>query len=801
MNSLILQLRLAIKNSLAYTIGIFSLTLGFAVCILVYRFIQSESQYDLAHNNAEDLYRVIIHNSPDGVDLGDAVVQFPLTHQLQSDYSGIESVVRIYREPDFPLVQFNDIKFTESRQLFVDSNFFSFFAFPLVSGDAKTALSEPNSIVLTKRSAQRYFGTNNPLGQTLVYQGKYSLNVTGVVDDTQILSHIKFDMLMPMEFFFNLLREQGNSDQIESWFNTRPWGYVKFRNKESKAIVESSLSTFVDKHFPIEFKSQVTLELQPVTKIHTTSNYVTEIEPNTSDAYLGIFFIIIVTILAFSAINFLNLNTSIVLTRAKEFSVKGILGSSKFELFREIFISTCRISFFSLLLALMLVIVLQPYLNLLMEVQLPSLSFEGDWLLILYSIIVAVIISLISSIQPFVVIAAANYLNTISDKKGVSASVRKVAVGLQIACSFVLVFGTIIIFKQMTFLNNFDLGFTKENVVVLPYRQSVMDHFEAFKKEVKDIDGVVNVSWGADAPGLGGVTNYRFVPEGFPTDDPLFIPFVQVDYDFVETMGIKLKDGREFDASIPGDSGKAYIVNQAFLKSVGWTENYIGKELKMYKPGEKYIGYTGKVIGSFYDFHMESLHFPEKPMILALKHTFSHPGSFLIRTSGNNAEVIGQLKNVWSQFENDWPFEYRLLDNELTRLYQNENKLFYLTMILSVLAITISLVGLFGMNSLAIVKQYKAIAIKKVLGAHADNISLEMLKKEFTFLGVVFILAVPVGYYVLKMWLSAFEYSVQISMTEVAGSILLVCILVLATIFYHLLKMRNTNPLHHIQKG
>ncbi|HEX5170703.1 MAG TPA: ABC transporter permease [Cyclobacteriaceae bacterium] len=801
MNSLILQLRSAIKNSLAYSIGIFSLTLGFAVCILVYRFIQSESQYDVAHDHSENLYRVILHNSPDGVDLGDAVVQFPMAPQLQSDYAGIESVLRIYREPDFPLVQFNDIKFTESRLLFVDPNFFSFFAFPLISGDSKTALGQPNSIVLTKRSAERYFGTDDVLGRSLRYQGKYSLVVTGVVDDTKILSHVKFDMLMPMEFYFGLLKERGDGDQIESWFNTRPWAYVKFKNKESKEIVDGNLNSFVDKHIPIEFKSQVTLELQPVTKIHTSSNYATEIEPNTSDAYLNIFFLIIVTILVFSSINFLNLNTSIVLTRAKEFSVKGILGSSKIDLFREIFVSTFRITLFSLILALALVVVLQPYLNFLMEVHVPSLSIANDWLVMSYALMAVITLSLISSLQPFIVIAAANYLNTINDKKGVSASVRKIAVGLQIACSFVLVFGTLIIFKQMTFLNSFDLGFRKENVIMLPFRQSVMDHFEAFKSEVKEIDGVVNVAWGANAPGLGGVTNYRFVPEGFRIDDPLFIPFVQIDYDFVETMGIKMKDGREFDPSIPGDSGKSYIVNQAFLESVGWTDHYIGKELKMYKPGEKYIGYSGKVIGSFYDFHMESLHFPEKPMILALRHTFTNPGSFLIRTEGSNADVIAALKTAWSKFENEWPFEYKLLDNELTRLYQNENKLFYLTMILSMLAITISLVGLFGMNSLAIVKQYKAIAIKKVLGAHADNISLEMLRKEFTFLAAVFVLAVPAGYYILKIWLRGFEYSVQISMTEIAESILLVCLLVLATIFYHLVKMRNTNPLHHIQKG
>jgi putative ABC transport system permease protein len=266
-------------------------------------------------------------------------------------------------------------------------------------------------------------------------------------------------------------------------------------------------------------------------------------------------------------------------------------------------------------------------------------------------------------------------------------------------------------------------------------------------------------------------------------------------------MGIQMKDGREFDASIPGDSANAYIVNQAFLESLGWADNYIGKELKMYEPGTQFIGFSGKVVGSFYDFHIESLHFPNKPLILALRHTFTHPGVFLIKTDGGNARVIDQLKNVWTQFESDWPFEFKMLDHEISRLYHNEDKLFYLTMILSMLAITISLVGLFGMNSIAIVKQFKAIALKKVLGAHADSLSLEMLRKEIAFLATVFITTIPGGYFVLNSWLSGFENRIRIIPADIVQSIVLVLLLVFITVLYHHVKMRQTNPLHHIQRG
>jgi putative ABC transport system permease protein len=800
MISILLNFRVALKHQLGYAISVASLAIGFTVCILVFRFTQAEQTYDQSHNGFENIYRVTVNRQVDGAEFGDAVVQFPLASRLEADYSGVESVVRIFKHNDPALVQNGAVKFVEERQLFVDPNFFSFFAFSLVEGNIQTALSQPNSIVLTKKAAARYFGNKEPIGKTLVFKENYPLTVTGIVDESLIRTHIKFDMLIPLTFQSKLWTEEGNTQEIEeNWFRTGPWTYVKFRDATAKHAVQNQLTEFKMKYFPEAYRESFKLGLQPLADIHISSHYDTEIEPNISDTYLRVFLYIIGAILLFSAINFINLNTSILLNRGKEFSVKGILGSSKRVLFWEIFSATFSAAFLSLVIAWLLSFVLQSPFNILMEVELASISLQ-DWTLILISLACVVVVSVIGSLQPFLAMMSGSRLSVIHDKKGIRRSLRKVAIGAQIVCSFVLVLGTMVIFKQMGFLTNFKLGFGKENILALPARPAVTNHYEAFKNKIRTIKGIENVTWTSNAPGTGGTLNYRFVPEGLEVDTPLLIPFVQADYDFIETMEIKMKDGREFDPSVPGDLGQTYIVNQAFLESVNWRRDYLGKVLRMYKPGTQDLEYTGKIIGTFEDFHTESLHFPTKPLVIALRHTGAKPGYILIKSRSMDTETITEIEKVWKSFDQEWPFEFKHFNKELDKLYANEDKLFSLTMILSVLAILISFFGLFGMNSISVMKKYKAVAIKKVLGAHAGTIFSEVMKSEIVFLALVTIVAAPIGYFVIVNWLDKFPYRIEVSFVEFLQTLGLITALVFVTLLYHVYKMTQTNPLEHISR-
>lgn len=801
MTSILLHLRVALKNQLGYSIGIFSLAIGLTIWILVFRFIRTENTYDTNHAEFENIYRATINRQVDGAEMGDAVVQFPVAEQLHADYPGIESTLRIYRDFDFPLIRFEARKFVEEKQLFVDSNFFSFFAFPLVKGDYRNALKQSNSIILTQKAASRYLGNADPMGKTLIFKEKYPLVVTGIIDETKVRSHIEFDVIVPLSFQSSLWKAEGRTKEMEhTWFRTGPWTYVKFKDVASKTFVEKELIAFGKKYLPEVYKDSYTFGLQPISKIHTSSHYDTEIEPNITDTYLRIFLYIIAAILLFSTVNFINLNTSILLNRAKEFSVKGILGSSKVRFFKEIFVSTLSIAAISLLLAVSLSFILQYAFNTLMEVEIESISIIEDWPLLLSSILFIVLISLIGSLQPFMVMISGNYIGTIYDKKGTRASLRKFAVGAQIVCSFVLVLGTLVIFKQISFLTSFDLGFNKQNLIALPARQSLADNYESFKNEIRNISGVKNMTWTSDAPGIGGVLNYRFVPEGFDIDKPLLVPFIQVDYDFIETMNIRMKDGRDFDASLPGDLGQTYIVNQAFLESVNWKNEYLGKTIRMYKPGEQLLAHSGKIIGTFVDFHIESLHFPVKPLIIALRHARGHTGYFLIKADSVDPKTLKQIEQVWEAFEQEWPFEYKLFAQEFDKLYHNESKLFSLTMILSTLAILISFFGLFGINSVSIMRKYKAIAIKKVLGAHSRTIFMEVMRAEVVFLALVFLIAAPLGHFLVINWLNKFQYKVQISFNDFLHTVILITCLVVVTLLYHLFKMIRTNPLQHISR-
>jgi putative ABC transport system permease protein len=804
MMSIPLQLRIALKNKLAYGISIFCLTIGFSVCLLVYRFLVAENSYDTTHQGYENIYRLTHYiKSAEGIIPGDATVQFPVANQLQSDYTQVESTSRLFRNNDFPLLRRENIKFVEENLLFADSNFFSFFAFTLIKGDAETALSQPNSIILTLKSASRYFGTEDPIGKTLIFGEKYPLTVTGIVDERKIQSHIGFDFLVPLSFQFGLWRAEGRSnDTEESWLHTAPWTYVRFKDAPTKTFIEKELVSFTSKHFPDAIKAIVTFDLQPISAIHTSSHFDTEIKPNTSTTYLKIFSFIIGAILLFSTFNFINLNASVLLNRAKEFSMKGLLGSSKVRLFGEVFFSVLNIAVVSLIVALGLSHLLQNNFNALMEVDLEPLSI-ADWPLILSAVGFILLLSLVASLQLILMLFSATSLAAAHSRKRVSDLVRKFIMGAQIACSFVLVFGTLVIFKQIGFISGFDLGFNKEGTITLPVRKSIIDNYESFKNEVKKIPSIKNVTFTTDVPGMGGVPAYRFVPEGFPLEKPMIIPFVQVDYDFIETMGIRMRDGREFDASLPGDTGQTYIVNEAFLESVNWKSEYIGKKLQMFKPGQQSIGYSGKIIGTFKNYHMESLLFPNKPLIVALRYRsgpWGHTGSILIKTETMNAETLAQIKTVWKNFENEWPFEYSLLDKDLDRLYKNESKLFVLTMILSMLTMLISFFGLFGINSVSLLKKYKPIAIKKVLGAHSGTICLDVLKTEFTFLALILLVAAPCGYFVVTNWLNEFQYRIKISYIEFFQAVALIVFLVFVTLLFHLFKMITTNPLKHIAK-
>lgn len=787
-------------NHKTYTfINVFGFSVGITTFLLIGLYIEDELSYDQFLDPADQIYRITSNIEIQGNLYEESKSAFPLAEALVKDFPEIETTLRIYRRYNFPMIEFGEKKFSEENVLFCDSNFFNVFPFEWIQGNPTKALSNINSIVITEGMAQKYFGTENPIGKVLQFDHQHRLEVSGVIENVPHNTHLQFDFVVPLALQLGIWQaETGLEGRENKWIWTGTWTYFKRSPNASIDGIKSKLPAFINQYYPQHIKEGVELPLQPIKSIHLHSHLGEEIKPNNYAVFIKIFLAVALLTLIIAAINFVNLAIAQSVSRAKEVGVRKALGASRPQVLVQMLGESFLISLISIIITINLASVLLPSFNKLTDKEiLQHMIFRPEIIGALF--VLAILMTIIAGLYPAYV---ASRFNTINILKGFTAlgqkknSLRKAMVVFQFVASVTLMVSIGVIQSQFQFINQKELGFDKENVLIVKARENVNKKFEVFKQNLTENNpNILSVAGASNVPGQG-MWVFRFIPEDGSREEPLMLPLAFVDYDFIPTMGINLVKGRNFSQSNAADKDQAFIINQKAAELMGWQEDPLGKQLELFAPGTTEIYKTGKVIGLIEDYHFESLHSSVRPLIMTYDdyHNF-----YMVRVTGDYEKAVSHLATVWNSISPDWPLEYYYLDKELAMLYSNEKRLQATLGYFTILAILIAAIGLFGLGAYTTMLRVKELGIRKVLGAKMTDI-LSLIYKDFIQLALIAnLIAWPIAYLFMKNWLEQFAYQTSISWLIFAlVGLVSILIAVLATSF-HAIKAARINPIESIK--
>ena len=752
-NYLKIAFRNLLRRKLYSLINVLGLALGMACCLLIILFIQDELSYDRFHEKAEQIYRVAkIEKRNEGV------VNYPLVFpvvapKLQQDFPEVLNAVRF--DPQLSvLVSRENKQFLEQRFFYADSSVFDVFTFPLIKGDPKIALKEPYTLILTEEMAEKYFGSEDPLGQTLSIDNRHDYKITGVLKNIPHNSHMKFDFLASMA------TEEAENPRYGKLWAWSCYTYLLLPRDYSPSELEKKFPDFILRNRNEQAAKAWTFYLQPLTKIHLYSNLSYEIEPNSDIKHIYIFSGIGFFILLIACINFMNLATARSSNRAKEVGVRKVLGADRSQLAKQFLGESLVFSFIALPLAVAVVEIVLPAFNALTNkaVTLSSLSHQAASLGLIG---VVLLVGIISGSYPAFFLSAFHPSEVLRGKlrAGVKSSFfRRILVVVQFAISIVLIVGTVIIYSQLDFIRNKKLGFDKEHVVVVRIEEPEMQkRYEPFRQGLLQNPGIVSVTGSTCFPGINPNLS-PFVPEGAEDKEPLKLRHVLVDYDFIRTFGIEVKEGRDFSRDFQTDAKQAFVINESAAQEFGW-ETSAGKKLTDLDLG------SGYVIGVVKDFHFRSKHQKIEPLILSIRPDERYIYFISVKYDQANArKILSFLQKKWKEYSPDRPLDYFFLDENFDKLYRAEERLSQIFSVFSFLAIFIACLGLFGLASFTAEQRTKEIGIRKTLGASAANIVL-LLSKEFTkWVIVANALAWPLAYFAMNRWLQNFAYRISIGL-------------------------------------
>lgn len=800
-------LKVALRNLWRYkgysAINIFGLAIGLATCLLILLFVADELSYDKFNKKADRIYRVDGDILFGGNQFILAVAPDPMGETLKRDFPQVEQYVR-FRDRGGFRVKKGENFIQESKVIYADSTLFDVFTLPIIAGDPKTALTDPNSLVITEKVAEKYFNSIDVVGKMLTVNDTNNLRVSAVIKNIPTKSHFNFDFFLPM----SSLDESKKNNWLSNNFNT----YILLRDGADPSAIEKQFPALVQKYAGEQAKQFLNMSfeefekngnhdryvLTPLTKIHLHSNKVAELSANGNIQYVYIFSAIAIVILLIACVNFMNLSTARSSNRAKEVGVRKVLGSERKNLVRQFLSESILISFISLLLALAIAIVLLPFFNRLSGKEIQLGLFSKPWLLPALALLVLIVGVLAGSYPSF-------YLSSfkpISVLKGNLATgfrsswLRSSLVVFQFTISIVLMVGTVVIYKQLNFIRNKDVGFDRDKVLVLQNTYALGDHVKAFKDELLKQNDVE------------GITITGFQPTGsYRSDSPLYpdasldqksavsMQTWYVDEDYLPTLHIKLLQGRNFSPQLKTDSA-SIIINEAAAKLLGFKDP-LNKTLYYVTDLEKKTIQAYKIIGVIRDFNFNSLRQVVTPMALFIG---TDKGNVAIRFK--TTDVTGftaRVEDQWKKMAPNQPFAYSFMDDDFNRIYDKEQRVGKIAMSFSIFAILIACLGLFGLVTYAAEQRTKEIGIRKVLGATVSNI-VNMLSKDF--LRLVFIsmiIAFPLAWWAMNKWLMDFAYRIHIDWWVFAMAALISISIAIATVSYQAIKAALTNPVKNLR--
>jgi putative ABC transport system permease protein len=787
-------------------INITGLAIGMTVCLLILLFVQYELSYDTYHKNAEDLYRLERQwLSPDGsVRGGFASLAPSFVVFLEKEFPEIENAVRIF-PVGTTLVSVGDIHYEEKRFYFAEEDIFDVFSIPLVKGDPKAALAEPDGLVISQSMARKYFQDENPVGKQVKIDQTYLLQVTGVMEDTPSNTHVYFDFLAP---YLALKGLQGSGERdyfhgTRNFTDNVTFAYARFSPGTDADAVRAKIPGFMDRVLGtrkdkdgniVPASQGNTIFLQRIKDIHLHSHTSKELEANGDIRYVNLFTIIALFVLIIACINFMNLSTARATQRAREVGLRKVVGANRRRLTTQFLGESLMVALMAIVLALVLVAILLPAFNAFAgrNISFGLLFNPVGWVTVLG---VFFLTGIVSGFYPALYLSAFRPATILRGEltHGIRGSLmRKVLVVFQFAISVALIVGVGVVYKQMRFLQDADLGFDKEDIIMLRADQTIKQNWQDFKQQLTSSPHILYATLSKRAPTgrLLDSPGFRTEINGQMLTSPFSMPHNRVDYDFFKTYGMKIIAGRDFSIEYPTDANKAFILNETAVRQLGLErpEDAVGMPTWTIAPF-----LSGNVIGVVKDFNYESMHQEIIPIITYIQPIQANTVSIRI-AAGQTREALNDAEVVWKRFNPEYPFQYDFLDDRIAEQYRNEERMMQMFGYFSLLAIFIACLGLFGLASFMAEKRTKEIGIRKVLGASLANIMM-LLSKEFALLVLVGnIIAWPLAYFAMNNWLNNFAYQTGIGWAVFILAGFLTLVISLLTISYQAIRAALTDP-------
>jgi putative ABC transport system permease protein len=799
-NYLKVALRYLLRHKEYTVINILGLAVGITCCVLIMLFVRSELTFDAFHGKSDKLYRMWQHEKYQGEDFISSITPIPMAPALQSSFPEIESTCRVF--PTTPIVKVGQQSFTESIRM-VDSTFLKMFDFKLIKGDPANPFPTPNSMIITPQLAKKYFGQADPMGKSIEIQlgtDKVLFSVAGIIAPAPEASSITFNLLIPYSNSKLLFSENAH----RSWFNIYNETYVLLRENINPAEVEKKFPSMMKQQLGEDYtENGFLLHLQPITEIHLDNTVPAGIEPVSNPKYSYILGTIGVLILLVACVNFITLSIGRSTTRALEVGVRKAMGAARSQLVRQFWGEAFLVTLISVILGLGLAaLLLKPFNQLISR----ALTLQFDGVFLLFCLLMMGIIALIAGVYPALVLSGFSPVEVLKGKLKLKSNTGWLRQGLivgQFVASIGMIVCTIAIGQQMKYLNNKDLGYNKEQVVVVSTNMGRRDGLpvaERYRQELLNHPQVADVT-----VSLYSFTETPWVELGFTDDKKVYKAFQYnaVDENFLQAMDIQVLRGRGFDKRNPADMTTAAVVNEAFVKEFGLGDA-IGKKL----PGK----FEQVIIGVVKDFNFESLHNRIRPVLLTM-----NPDSVFRRTEnisfasprqprisvrlkqGSLAGNVDLLKRTWKSVVPNQDFEYRFLDETVAAQYQQEDRTNTIVKLASALSIFIACMGLFGLATLTVVRRTKEIGIRKVLGASVSSI-VRLLSRDFVVLiAVASVIAFPLAWWAMDTWLEDFAYRVQVSWWIYVLAGLAALVVALATISFQAVKAALLNPVKSLR--
>lgn len=794
-NLLKISFRTILKDKTYSLINITGLTIGITCSLFLLMYILHEVSYDRYHLNARNIYRVVSDIKETDNAFVWAVAQIPLAEELRDNYPEVKNAVRFFGTGR-TLYKNGDKQFYEEEFFLADSTAFDMFTYRFLHGDQATALDNPFSIVLTEKTAQKYFSdVSSAVGQSIQNQQGEEFKVTGVMENVPLNSHFIFD---------GLISRNTRPGFQGSWGNFGVFTYIHLPERYDLTKMYASLDTIIKQRVnPIfeQFGIRIKYELQPILDIHLYSKIQDEAEAGGDISYIYIFASVALFMLIIACINYMNLATARSVNRAREVGVRKVMGSQRRQLIAQFITESVVIAVIAMVLSMLLIYALLPAFNDLANKSLPF-SFILQTPVILSLLGIVFFVGIVGGSYPAFYLSGFNPVNVLKGKlaaRGGSVILRKFLVVFQFAISIFMLISTLVVFNQLQYMRNKDLGFEKERVVRLSLNERALrEKSQGLIDRLKQTPEVAAVGMASSSPGQGiGKLLLKVEDnEGKLTDRG--VDLYNADYDFIKTMGMQIVQGRDFSRDIASDTTYAVLVNESMVKRMSW-DDPIGKKFIFQGGGPNNTDIEKRVVGVVKDYHQNSLYDPIEPLMIILDR---NNGNVFVRTvEGDVRQSIDAIERAWKDIFPTYTFEYNFLDADFNSQYKADEKRSQIFTAFSGMTIVIACLGLLGLAAFTTEQRTKEIGVRKVIGASVQHLVMLVSKEFFLLVGIGMVLAFPVAWYFTDNWLQNFAYRIDLEeqWPTFIISALLAFVITFITVGYHVVRAASVNPVKSLR--